>query len=210
MHNILYLFITHKNNLKNVYSRIEQMMVVANNTNYIIVQGGSEFCKYDTTSKILSIDCNDKYEGLPEKVLKTFKYIVESNKFDQYTQFIKLDDDMVVKSPIDYNFIEKKHYIGCVHNSYGDASCVRSWHIGKCSKNSLWNDKVYSGEYTPWCKGGHGYIISRYAIETIKDDTAYEDHIYEDLYIAILLKNRGIGPIHTDDLKHYFVSPDHH
>lgn len=168
--------------------------------------GGSEHCNYDTTSRILSIDCNDKYEGLPEKVFKTFKYIVESDTFDQYTHFIKLDDDMVVKNPIDYKFIENKHYVGCVQKVRGDSS----WHIGKCSENSVWNKNVYMGIYVPWCKGGHGYIISRDAIESIKDDTAYEEHIYEDVYIAILLKNRGIGPMHMDDLRHYFASPDHY
>ena len=203
---MLYVFISHKNNLSNVYSRIKQMMDAADNTNYIIVHGGSEQCNYDTSSKILSIDCNDKYEGLPEKVLKTFKYIVESDTFDQYTHFVKLDDDMSVKKPIDYRFIENKHFVGRVSNGQGN----RSWHIGKCSENSSWNNKVYSGIYTPWCLGGHGYIISRDAIESIKDNTAYEDHIYEDLYIAILLKNRGIGPINKDDLKDFFVSPDHH
>lgn len=36
----LYVFISHKNNLSNVYSRIKQMMDAADNRNYIIVHGG--------------------------------------------------------------------------------------------------------------------------------------------------------------------------
>ena len=70
MNNILYIFFTHQDNINKIYDRIKNMMNSLNNSNYIIVQGGDVSDNYDIDSKILSINCNDKYEGLPEKVLK--------------------------------------------------------------------------------------------------------------------------------------------
>ena len=186
MNNILYIFITHQNNINNIYDRINNMMNSNNNTNYIVVKGGDISNNYDIDSKILSINCNDKYEGLPEKVLKTYKYIVENKIFDQYTHFIKLDDDMIIKNTIFYDIIKNVNYAGIIQNCIGD----RTWHIGKCSKNSYWNTNEYKGPYTPWCLGGHGYILSRNSINLIKNDINYKNIIYEDLYIAILLKKK--------------------
>lgn len=204
MNNILYIFFTHQDNINNIYDRIKNMMNSLNNSNYILVQGGDITNNYDINTKILSINCNDKYEGLPEKVLKTYKYIVESNMFNQYSHFIKLDDDMIIKNNMDYNLIKNINYGGIVNYGTGN----RRWHIGRCSKDSYWNNNEYDGKYTPWCLGGYSYIISRNAINSIKNDSSYKEVIYEDLYIAILLKNKNINPIKINISK-FFISPDH-
>ena len=180
MENILYIFISHQNNINNIYDRIKNMMNSHNNTNYIIVKGGDVSHNYDIDSKILSINCNDKYEGLPEKVLKTYKYVVESDIFNQYSHFIKLDDDMIIKNNMNYNLIKDINYGGKVNYNNGN----RRWHIGRCSKDSFWNKNEYKDKYTPWCLGGYGYITSRNAINLIKNDFTYKDVIYEDLYIT--------------------------
>ena len=205
MTNILYIFISHESNIKNVYDRIKHMMNNINNPNYIIVKGGNNINNYDSITKVLSINCNDKYEDLPEKVLKTYKYLVESNIFDKYTHYIKLDDDMIVNKIPEYNIIKNLDYIGYVSNVEGN----RSWHIGKCSKDNIWNNKPYDGIYVPWCLGGYGYILSRNAINLIKNDTTYEENIYEDLYIAILLENKNIYAINIKNWKIYCISPEH-
>lgn len=205
MENILYIFISHQNNINNIYDRIKNMMNCHNNTNYIIVQGGDISNNYDIDFKILSINCNDKYEGLPEKVLKTYKYIVESDMFNQYSHFIKLDNDMIIKNNMDYNLIKNINYGGIVN--YGNGN--RRWHIGRCSKDSYWNTNEYNGKYTPWCLGGYSYIISRNAINSIKNDSSYKEVIYEDLYIAMLLKEKNIYPHNINNWKLFFISPDH-
>ena len=128
MNNILYIYFTHQDNINNINDRIKNMMNSHNNYNYILVQGGDITNNYDINTKILSINCNDKYEGLPEKVLKTYKYIVESNMFNQYSHFIKLDDDMIIKNNMDYNLIKNINYGGIVY--YGNGN--RRWHIGRC------------------------------------------------------------------------------
>ena len=201
MNNILYIFISHQNNINNIYDRINNMMDSHNNTNYIVVKGGDISNNYNPDSKTLSINCNDKYEGLPEKVLKTYKYIVDSSNFDEYSHFIKLDDDMVIKKLIEYNDIKELNYGGVIHNSEGD----RRWHIGRCSPTSYFNNNKYSGIYVTWSKGGYGYIISRNAMNLIKNDSTYKNVIYEDLYIAILLKNNNISPIDIKNWKYFLL-----
>lgn len=205
MEKVLYIFFTHQNNINNIYNRIKNMMNSLNNSNYILVKGGEISNNYDIDTKTLSINCNDKYEGLPEKVLKTYKYFVESDMFDQYSHFIKLDDDMIIKNNINYNLIKNIDYGGRVNNRTGN----RKWHIGKCSNTSWFNSNIYTGIYVPWCLGGYGYIISRNAIMLIKNDKTYKDVIYEDLYIAILLKYNNIYPNNIENWKSFFMSPYH-
>ena len=209
MENILYIFFTHQNNINNVSKRINIMMSSLNNNNYIIVQGGNISNNYDKNSKILSINCNDKYEGLPEKIIKTYKYIIDSNLFSQYVHFIKLDDDMIIRKLLDNKIIDGIDYCGKLMFSYtGD----RKWHIGKCSKNSYWNTNEYKGNYTPWCLGGYGYCLSRYAINSISviNDESYNNFAsFEDLFIATLLKKKQIDPCNIMNWQNFFISPDH-
>ncbi len=90
----LYIFLTHQKNLENCYSRISEMMY---NSDFIVVQGGSVDDSYDEEKKILTLNCNDGYVGLPEKVMKTFHFLISNKNFKDYTHFVKLDDDMVVQ-----------------------------------------------------------------------------------------------------------------
>ena len=177
-----------------------------NNKNYIIIKGIDLETYYDKDNQVLNINCNDKYEGLPEKVLKTFQYIVNNIEFNNYNYFFKLDDDMIINKLINENDIKNYNYCGKVNVSY-DGN--RKWHIGKCSTNSKFNTMEYKGNYIPWCLGGYGYIISRNAINLIKNNTNYKEHIYEDLYISLLLNENNIKPIHIN-IQNYVISPDHY
>jgi len=203
---ILYVFFTHRLNLNKVYDRIINMMKNHNSDNFVIVQGGFKNNSYNKDKKILNINCNDKYEGLPEKVFKTYKYLIESSDFNQYTHFFKLDEDMIINKLIISNVYNNIKYGGLVNNSY---DCDRKWHFGKCSPDHYYNTIEYKGKCVPWCLGGYGYIISRYAIELIQNDTKYFDHIYEDLYIAILLFEKNIKPVNIN-IKEFAISPEHH
>ena len=181
------------------------MMNNLNTNDYIIVKGIEENSYYDRDNKLLTINCNDKYEGLPEKVFKTYKYIINCKEFDNYNYFIKLDDDMVVNKLIRENDIKIYNYCGKVNVNYNGN---RNWHIGKCSPTSIFNTTPYKGNYLPWCLGGYGYIISRNAIHLIQYNNNYKEHIYEDLYIALLLNEYNIKPIHIN-IQDYVVSPEH-
>ena len=192
---ILYIFITHQNNINNCYDRIKSMMV----DDFIIVQGGFIKDYYNEDSKILKLNCNDKYAGLPEKVMKTFHYLISDERFNEYTHFVKLDNDMTVVKRFDK--IEGD-YLGNVH--YGDGN--RQWHMGRTG--TFWDKIPYLGEFKPWCMGGFGYIVSRAALEKITPNYDYLNHIYEDVYIGLLINSVGISPIKINT-KDYMISPDH-
>lgn len=191
----LYVFITYKGNIDNCYDRISKMM----NDDFIVVQGGSIKDEYDEDKKILKLNCNDSYVGLPEKVMKTFHFLISDDRFSKYTHFCKLDDDMIV-----IKRFEKltDDYIGNV--SYSEGS--RHWHIGRCG--NFWDKVPYLDKFVPWCMGGFGYIVSRNALKKVVPNFNYLDHIYEDLYIAIILDSVGIFP-KMIDTKKYLISPEH-
>jgi hypothetical protein len=166
---------------------------------FVVVQGGVLRDNYDSERKILSLNCNDKYVGLPEKVMKTFHFLSMDENFSQYTHFVKLDDDMqVIKrfTEIDADYVGNVHYV--------DGN--RQWHIGRCE--NFWDRIPYIGEFKPWCMGGFGYLVSRKAIEIICPDHNYLDHIYEDVYIGLLMNKAGIVPKEINT-KEFVLSPDH-
>ena len=191
----LYVFITHQKNIENCIDRITNMM----QTDFVIVQGGATSDTYDPHRRVINLNCNDKYVGLPEKVLKTFHFLSTNENFSQYTHFVKLDDDMQVISRFDEI---QADYMGNVH--YVDGN--RQWHIGRCG--NFWDKIPYIGEFKPWCMGGFGYVVSRNALGKILPDHDYLDHVYEDVYLGLLMSKAGIEPTQID-IKKYVISPDH-
>jgi hypothetical protein len=195
MNKVLYVFISHQGNINNCYDRISEMI----NDDFIVIQGGFIQDEFDEEKKILNLNCNDKYIGLPEKVMKTFHFLINDRRFDKYTHFCKLDDDMSVIKPFD----ELSDYMGNVHHGDGN----RMWHMGRTG--TFWDQIPYMGEFVSWCMGGFGYIVSRVALESALPNFNYLEHIYEDVYIGIILKNIGIEPINLINIKNYIISPDH-
>ena len=80
---ILYFFITHQKNLKTTYQNKIKYFKFA------IIVCGSNNTYYNHKTRILYIKCNDYYEGLPEKIIKTLKFLSESPYFSNYTHFVK-------------------------------------------------------------------------------------------------------------------------
>ena len=131
--------------------------------------------------------------------MKTFHYLISDDRFSKYTHFCKLDDDMIVTKRFE-NLTDD--YLGNV--SYQEGS--RNWHIGRCG--NFWDKVPYLGKFVPWCMGGFGYIISRFALEKALPNFNYLDHIYEDVYIGLLMKSVQIEP-KSINTKEYLISPDH-
>ena len=192
---VLYVFITHQKNIENCYQRISDMMV----DDFVVVQGGCIEDSYDEDKRIISLNCNDGYVGLPEKVMKTFHFLMRDDRFDKYTHFCKLDDDMkVIKR---FGKIEGD-YFGAVSMHEGN----RKWHMGRCG--GVWDKVPYVGEYVPWCLGGFGYVVSKESLNKIIPNYNYLGHVYEDLYLAIELNKVGVYP-QPINIKEFLVSPDH-
>ena len=191
----LYVFITHQANLEKCIPRIAEMM----QTDYVIVTGGAARDTYDEERRVISLNCNDRYVGLPEKVMKAFHFLATDERFSEYTHFAKLDDDMQVVER--FGTLEGD-YLGNVHHVDGN----RGWHIGRCG--NFWDKIPYLGEFRPWCMGGYGYVVSRQALEKIVPNHDYLDHIYEDVYVGILMHRAGIKPIQIQ-VRSHLKSPDH-
>ena len=137
--------------------------------------------------------------------------MVESPHFINYTHFVKLDENINIIRPLPNNIFNNINYAGKVQYYQGN----RRWHFGKCSSNNKYYNIEYQGEFVPWCKGGYGYIISRTAINLIKDNQDFTNHIYEDLYLGLILREKNIlpTPIKTElffipsrRFKHFFNS----
>ena len=192
---VLYVFITHQKNLNNCYQRISDMM----KNDFVVVQGGCLEDFYNEDTNILNLNCNDGYVGLPEKVMKTYHYILKDSRFDKYTHICKLDDDMILIKRIGEVAYD---YSGVVFSGEGN----RQWHMGRCG--DIWDKIPYIGEYKPWCLGGSGYVVSKEALNKICPNHNYLGHVYEDLYLAIELNKVGINPIPVN-IKEYLISPDH-
>lgn len=201
---LLYIFTSCQSRIEQCYPRIINMMKELKYYNYIIVTGGHHESKYSHDKHLLELQCNDYYEGLPEKVIKAYKFINENKLFNNFTHFCKLDDDMEIKQLIDTSLLTD--YCGKVNNNW---SGNRKWHINRCSKDSLFNTTEYSGPYVPWCLGGCGYILSRNSLKIVSTDINYHNEIYEDLYVSKILYSRQINPTNIVGLSKYIYSRDH-
>lgn len=200
MSTVLYVFITHQAELEMTKQRVSKMM---QGRNYLIAVGG--FDKTFQQDRILYLQCNDRYEGLPEKVIKMYQFIVTSTSYNGISHVIKMDSDMKFFSDIPRETLDMIVYGGRVESRLGN----RSWHIGRCSKGSRFNTRPYDGEYVPWCLGGCGYVLNRKALLILADATGYKDQIYEDLYVAKILRKHGVAPKSIDQMDRYFKSPAH-
>lgn len=201
---LLYIFISCKQRIKMCYPRIQKMMNELKSDNYIIVTGGNHEHTYSRDKHLLELDCNDYYEGLPEKVIKTYKFICERKVFNSFTHFCKLDDDMVIKKTFEISMLTD--YCGKLHRSIPGN---RNWHIGKCTKGSKFNTAAYTGAYVPWCLGGCGYIVSMNSLRILSNDENYFNEIYEDLYVSKILYEKQINPTNIPNLSLYIFSKDH-
>ena len=199
----LYLFITCQKNYPASYKRIKDMMHKLGIPDYCLVVGGYLETNYLSDSKTLQLNCNDYYEGLPEKVVKTYAFIDKCRFFRKYKFICKLDDDMIILKTLPCNL--KFMYCGVVQRKPGR----RNWHIGKCSENSRWNKQIYKGYFVPWCKGGYGYIIAKTLLSNFSFYSNYQKDIYEDLCVAKILDKNNIRAHHFGRIDKFLVSPDH-
>ena len=139
---------------------------------------------------ILWTDCNDYYEGLPEKIIKSLSYIYQYFHFEYV---FKIDDDCVL-NPISFLKLSlKNHYIGVKKEV--DKQFNRFWHKGKCSQSKL-NTIPYPIQriyYHIHAKGESGYFLSKYAISLLLRHKKYiESDLYEDKVVGDVLWRKGI------------------
>jgi hypothetical protein len=166
---------------------------------------------YDANEKILYLKCRDTYECLPEKVICMIDQILNNPVFNDITHILKIDDheavnltDEKVRRLYTYKEIRMHHYIGqdLLHASNDPESGARSYHYGKVTPNSEWDNNPYRGKFVYWLNGGKTYILSRTAMKCINYeyncsnlDNLYRREIYEDLMVAKCLFKHKIFPV---------------
>jgi len=203
MTKILYIFISCQKNLVNVKEKINKMMNKLNYNDYFIGVGGYSYNKI-YKNHIIKLKCNDFYEGLSEKVLTIFKVLYNSKLYKKYDYICKLDEDMKI---INHLINVNDKYIGYVHKH---PSGSRNWHFNKFNnKNHKYYNKLYTGNFVPWCLGGLGYYIHTSILYIFKKEILDENEIYEDVYISKILYKNKIYPSHIKNLRSFIVSPEH-
>ena len=189
--------------------------ILKRNENIIIFCGGEPEGKFRYENRVLYLNCDDFYEGLPEKVICMIDAILNIDIFNQFTHLVKIDD---YEAFLDYNkvlnlcqmYVNNNDYSGSIINGInkdgtyfkpGTFDVNRKFHFNKCSNNSVWNSKEYSGIYAPYCCSGHIYILSRKSLVCINNvynfknkEEVSKNHIYEDLMVGIILNRFDIMP----------------
>lgn len=165
-----------------------------------IVCGGFEETRLN--GNIIELNCNDFYEGLPEKVVLAYEFIYKNIPFSHILKVDDHDTDFTAKQIMNIQvkfkkILDTKDYIGqSLINRV-----VRKWHFKKTSSTSHWKTQEYSGDYKPYLGGGQTYILSKKAIQCIISkynestlDILRTSEIYEDLMIGKILFDNGIHP----------------
>lgn len=193
---ILYCFISHRSVLDQDKIDITNMCIAHGISNFVIVCGGhNQDCLTDT---VLYLNCDDTYEGLPDKIHTMFKYLTKN--LSNYKTYVKLDRTAKIIQPMNSDI--SADYFGSVNTGEGD----RTHHFNKCSDGSAWNKKSYEGTYVSWC-AGPVYVLSDVAANIIANNPPdLSQEIYEDLYVAKCLLDQGnISPSNFNEIGKYFA-----
>jgi len=197
---MLYCYITHQKKLFHDYNFVVNQMNKFGYNDYLIFYGGKQTI-HESLSKVIKLDCDDTYEGLPNKIHSVMEYYLNSPLSSRFSHICKMDCNIVLKSLLP--FIPHYDYYGYTQSQPDPPEYRRTYHFGKCSKDSEWNSKRYDGDFVTYCGGGVGYTLSNKSIELIVNNPPDRDkEIYEDLYIGKTLLKYGITPVHVDTLSY--------
>lgn len=194
---MFYCFISHSAKTLEHSQAINSLMSRLNCYDYGIFYGGDKLM--DEDDHVIHIDCDDTYEGLPNKIHNVCKYICNNSQFDLFSHFCKIDGTTPIESLIKVQ--SDQDYYGHIINQ-NNTTGNRHFHFRKCSPNSAWKNKLYPGIFIPYCVGG-GYVLSKKSVSCIANQPDDPDHdIYEDLYVAQKLHNCNIHPLYYNIKQH--------
>jgi hypothetical protein len=175
--------------------------------NLIIVCGGCQ-TESHIEDKILYLKCDDKYEGLPEKMISAIDFILNFPEFSTVTHILKIDDSESIFTKETIDALYTTHYKILEYNYIGQSVCFFGkvtpyYHQNKVSDNSIWKNKLCLINYnSTYARGGQTYILSRHAMTCINNAFNSKNlnivrnlFIYEDDMIGFILKVNNILPI---------------
>ena len=189
----------HKHLWNNIKSRTSNNLIIIAGTNDRAI----EKRWYDKNEKILWLNCNDYYDGLPEKMVLAIEEILNNPEFSNVTHILKIDDhdtdfndDNICK--LYHNDAIKNHdYVGQKLNNWGQLSDC-TYHFGKVPEWSIWNNRHADISNISYFDGGCSYILSRRAMQLVINEWNDKniDHlrtceIYEDVVMGKILINKN-------------------
>lgn len=197
MHNNLYYcFVSHNSVVSQDYDRIKNMMYELGCNDYFIFYGGEKYIEND---RIVHLECDDSYCGLPDKLNKMYKYLTLHHNIKY---ILKIDRTVQIHKLINTKSLHDINYCGKICRF-----SISTYHFNRCEKTSKWYNKEFNGEPILYCSGG-GYILSKQSINIIANDNNYNNHIYEDYYVGSTLKSHDILPTNFP-IKEYFYDSNH-
>ena len=145
--------------------------------------------------ELVNLDCNDHYEGLPEKVSKGMGYILDH--YPDIKVIVKIDDDILFK-PEDYERLlsealtapESGFYMGSHTGDTTGIKRVNSSRLSKCHNKDIIDHYCHQNKYVY----GGCYMLSRDCAKLISENKDYRC-ILEDVTCGHVLKQHGIVPI---------------
>lgn len=201
LNNILYCFITHQPFVLEDYYNIKKMMNELNYNNFLIFYGGNNLNYKE--KEIINLDCKDDYCSLPEKTHKLFCYLNKNKKnFDFYC---KIDRTTKVLKIYDKKIEDYCGFVQTFSNTKGIPEQGK-YHFSRAA-NSKWHQKEFIHEDIEFCQGCI-YFTSNKCLEKICNDNNNKHYVYEDVYVASVLKKHKIYPKKIS-LKDYFFDEDH-
>lgn len=170
---------------------------------------------FDLVDGALEIKCNDFYEGVPEKILGAFLYVLLATRARSVLKFdVNVD---VVDWALLWEHIQRYEQtdadsIGFIRDATHGID--RFWHFGKCSSEA-WNSRKYTRSAYYWPDGGRGYLLKRPALEKIfayiscpKNRFDIGNYIYEDLMIGEAMYWEQIKTLEKDFTKAFLSDHD--
>jgi hypothetical protein len=182
----------------------EQILNRTNNEMIFLFGTNNKGKYYDKEKKILYLDCNDKYEGLPEKIILMIEEVLTNPAFSHITHILKIDDhdnffnDETIKNIYKLPHLLYYDYIGQKLNRWKKIhKCT--YHFGKVSTDSYWHNRTADISNIKYFDGGCSYILNRKAMKKINNvynssniDMLRISEIYEDLMIGRILQKSDI------------------
>ena len=186
---------------KHLWSSISERL----NDNTIILCGGATETKLE--GNILYLDCIDTYDGLSEKMMKAYEFILKSDLFTKFTHILKADDHdtyFELKQVKEIEIIHKailntQDYVGQKLNDRC-TMVAAVHHFGKVPKTSPWYNIPILETFVPFLGGGEIYILSKKSLHAIvSDKMTYKKYCgCEDMMVGRILNDHNIHPYKLD------------
>ncbi|WP_318466406.1 glycosyltransferase family 2 protein [Photobacterium leiognathi] len=162
---------------------------------YCFVVGDAEQSHIDGDKMRLQV--LDTYEELPHKTIEMFRF-AHQNSHHRY--YYKLDDDCVLNVNAMFSdpaFLNQDYFGRAVKRPLGGVD--RSWHHLKSQTQEAKDALDLSPEYSEYCDGSTGYILSHWATEqlTLQANDKFNEQLvncsyFEDKLIGDLLIKANI------------------